>query len=65
MNIDELINELVKAKNASPHGGNTDVCLCEDDREYTPIKRAILDNDNHESAVFLVCIQDSPYGRSY
>jgi hypothetical protein len=57
MTIDELIAIAAGAREVSPLGGRTVVCLCEYEREYEEITRATLDTGS-DSAVFLVCVDD-------
>lgn len=55
MSIDDLIAALQKAREESCLGGETVVCLCEDEREYTQLTSVALDHDpNDASAVCLV-----------
>ena len=59
MTLDELIAAALDAKAKSPLGGGTVVYHCENDREYIPSTRALLDTDpDHpeDGAVFLVCV---------
>jgi hypothetical protein len=57
--LDDLIAAALAAKAKSPLGGDTVVCLCENDREYVELTCTALDTDPEhpeDGAHFLVCI---------
>lgn len=53
--IDEVIFELNRVREESRLRGGTCVCLCEDDREYTPITGVGLEK-SQDGAVCLIFI---------